>query len=175
MPHAHAAALPLAELYELYASHHGWLHAWLRRKLGCAEQAADLAQDTFLRVMTSRQAADAANSAGWNEPRAYLTTVARHLMADHWRRQELERSYLNALACLPEAQTPSPETRQLILETLTRIDRCLTDLPPLTRRIFLRSQLDGCIYGDIAREMQISLATVKRHMSRAFLACLCVA
>ncbi|MDU5679729.1 sigma factor, partial [Pseudomonas aeruginosa] len=31
----------------LYQDHHGWLQGWLRRRLGCAENAADLAQDTF--------------------------------------------------------------------------------------------------------------------------------
>ncbi|WP_049298462.1 sigma factor, partial [Pseudomonas aeruginosa] len=33
----------------LYQDHHGWLQGWLRRRLGCAENAADLAQDTFAR------------------------------------------------------------------------------------------------------------------------------
>lgn len=156
---------------ELYTEHHAWLHGWLRRKLGCLDQAADLAQETFVRVMSSERA----EMASWREPRAYLTTIARNLVNDHWRRQELERAYLEALAMQPEAQAPSPETRMLIMETLLRIDQCLSALPPLTRRIFLRSQLDGLVYADIAQEMAISLATVKRHMSAAFLACLSMA
>ncbi|WZB75780.1 sigma factor [Achromobacter insuavis] len=49
-----AANLPTSILKTLYAEHHGWLRSWLRRKLGCPEQAADLAQDTFLRVLTSK-------------------------------------------------------------------------------------------------------------------------
>ncbi|MBV8624203.1 MAG: RNA polymerase subunit sigma, partial [Herbaspirillum sp.] len=32
----------------LYCDHHSWLQGWLRRRLGNSEQAADLAQDTFL-------------------------------------------------------------------------------------------------------------------------------
>lgn len=160
-------SLPIAELY---SDHHAWLHGWLRRKLGCLDQAADLAHDTFVRAMTM-QRADMAN---WREPRAYLTTIARNLVNDHWRRQELERAYLAALALQPEAEAQSPETRILIVETLVRIDTCLSSLPALTRRIFLRSQLDGLIYADIAAEMRISLSSVKRHMSTAFLACLSI-
>ena len=158
-------------IVDLYLEHHGWLHRWLRRKLDCVDQAADLAQDTFVRVMSSQRA----DPARWREPRAYLTTVARNLVNDHWRRQALERSYLDALALQPEAQGISPEARQLVIETLVRIDQCLATLPLLTRRIFLRSQIDGLIYADIAREMGVSLITVKRHMSAAFLACLSVA
>jgi RNA polymerase sigma-70 factor (ECF subfamily) len=166
-------ALALDPVTNLYRDHHRWLHGWLKKRLGCSHQAADIAQDTFVRIMGSR--APSSNAAGWEEPRAYLTTVARNLVADHWRRQELERAYLAAIALLPEPEAPSPETRLLILESLLRIDHALSTLPAVTRRIFLRSQLDGLIYADIAAEMELSLATVKRHMSRAFLACLQVA
>lgn len=156
----------------LYSDHHGWLSAWLRRRLGCGEQAADLAQDAFVRVLSSRHAVEAA---AWREPRAYLTTVARNLLTDHWRRQELERAYLDALAAQPQRHAPSPEAQLLIVETLLRIDACLAGLPGLTRRVFLRSQLDGLVYADIAAELGVSLPTVKRHMSAAFLACLSIA
>ena len=169
-----AADVALREqVHAMYCDHHGWLRGWLYRKLGCSEQAADLAQDTFVRVLGGRHAADGA--AAWREPRAYLTVVARNLMADHWRRQELERAWLEALALRTDTEAPSPEVRLQVLEILGRIDRCLAGLPALTRRIFLRSQLDGMVYADIARDMGVSLPTVKRHMSKAFLACLSVA
>lgn len=167
-----AATALRVHVHSLYSDHHGWLRAWLGRRLGCNERAADLAQDTFVRVLTSRPAAD---TAAWREPRAYLTTVARHLVADHWRRQELERAYLEALAAQPEPLAPSPEAQWLIVETLMRIDGCLNALPAATRRIFLRSQLDGLVYTDIAAEMGLSLPTIKRHMRTAFLACLSAA
>ena len=35
----------------LYHAHHGWLYAWLRKKLNCSHNAADIAHDTFVRVM----------------------------------------------------------------------------------------------------------------------------
>jgi len=34
--------------HALYTDHQGWLQAWLRKKLGNAHQAADLAHDTFV-------------------------------------------------------------------------------------------------------------------------------
>lgn len=36
---------------QLYLDHHGWLHGWLRRRLDCTDTAADLAHDTFLRLL----------------------------------------------------------------------------------------------------------------------------
>lgn len=155
----------------LYVDHHGWLLSWLRRRLGNAFDAADLAQDTFVRVMASRRLPADLGQA----PRALLTHVAKGLVVDHWRRKEVERAYLEALACLPEAQAPSPEARLQILQALCRIDAMLQTLPPRTREIFLCAQLDGLGYPQIAERMGTSLVTVKRHMRTAFAACLALA
>ena len=47
-------------MHALYSEHHGWLQNWLRGKLGCAADAADLAQDTFLRILLSANCARSA-------------------------------------------------------------------------------------------------------------------
>jgi RNA polymerase sigma-19 factor, ECF subfamily len=44
------------QVHALYSHHHGWLYGWLRRKLGDAHQAADLAHDTFVRLLSRREA-----------------------------------------------------------------------------------------------------------------------
>lgn len=43
------------EITELYSEHHSWLFTWLRRKLGCTHNAADVAQDTFARILHTRE------------------------------------------------------------------------------------------------------------------------
>jgi len=150
----------------VYSSHHGWLFGWLWRKLGSREDAAELAQDTFLRLLSSKPAE------GLQEPRAYLRTVAHGLMVNHWRRLELERAYLDALASHPELQEPSPEQRSLVLETLMRIDAMLDQLPPKARQAFLMSQLDGLTYLQIAQELGVSDRMVKKYMAQAMLQCM---
>src|SRR5256885_4918507 len=105
--------------------HHGWLQGWLRRRLGNGADAADLAQDTFVRILGVR------DLAGVQEPRAYLTTVAKGVLVNWYKRQALERAYLEALAALPEPVAPSPEQRALVLETLHEIDAMLDALPPI--------------------------------------------
>lgn len=55
MPMAVPAASSTA-LAGFYREHHGWLLGWLRRRTHNADCAADLTQDTFLRLL-SRQAA----------------------------------------------------------------------------------------------------------------------
>jgi len=150
----------------LYSDHHGWLRTWLQRRLGDAQDAADLAQDTFTLILAKRKVEDIL------EPRAYLTTVARGILVNWYERQALERAYLDALARLPEPEAPSPEQRHLILESLHQIDAMLDALPEKARTAFLLSQIEGLRYEDIAARLGCSLISVKRYMKQAFLQCL---
>lgn len=154
-------------IQRLYVDHQGWLHGWLRHRLGCTETAADLAHDTFVRVLRRFGEAERVR-----EPRAYLSTIARGLLANHWRRQALEQAYLEALAALPEPQAASPEDRELALEALHRIDAMLAALPERPRRAFLMAQLDGLRYREIAQRLGVSERMVKKYMARAMYQCL---
>jgi DNA-directed RNA polymerase specialized sigma24 family protein len=121
------------EIHTLYSDHHGWLFSWLRRKLGNAHQAADMAHDTFVRILTAHDptpnGSPALQREALREPRAYLTTVANRVLLNHYRRLSLEQAWLSTLAQLPEPFTPSTEERLIILETLHEIDAMLDTLP----------------------------------------------
>jgi len=160
------AALPHPHFSALYSQHHSWLQRWLRVKLGNANDADDLTQDTFTRILGR------ADLGALHEPRAFLTTVAKGVLVNWYQRQALERAYLEALAALPEPTAISPEQRMLILETLHEIDAMLDALPPKVRQAFLMAQLDGMGYADIAVHLGLSLITIKRYMKQAFLQCL---
>ncbi|MBN8758645.1 MULTISPECIES: sigma-70 family RNA polymerase sigma factor [Variovorax] len=165
MTSAHAAAN--GAMHTFYTEHHGWLSAWLRRRLGCSHSAADLAQDTFVRVLLRPQVLPTLR-----EPRAYLSTLAKGVVSEHWRRQALERAYLETLALLPEPLALSPEERLSLLQTLDEIDAMLDGMSPKAREAFVLSQLEGLTYAAIAERLQISERTVKRYMQQGFERCL---
>jgi len=75
-------SLPNDAVTQIYRDHHGWLSGWLRKKLGNSFDAADLAHDTFVRLMGAR-----VREGGGAEPRALLTHIAKGLVVDHWRRR----------------------------------------------------------------------------------------
>ncbi len=150
---------------QIYHHHHSWLVNLLWRKLGNVDNAADLAQDTFARLLS------AGDAATLREPRAYLTTVSSRLTAHYYRRLALERAYLEALALQPEATAPCPETRALVLEALTAVSCVLDQLPPRTREAFLMSQLDGLTYREIAEQLDVSVNVVQKAMGKAFVHC----
>lgn len=154
------ASAPHAALSRLYATHHAWLQGWLRRRLGCAFDADDVAQDTFMRLLKSDAAATL------REPKDFLVTVAKRVMVDLFRRRTLERAYLEMLTLIPEGYAPSPEQRQSLLESLQQIDAMLDGLGPKAKQAFLLSQLEGLGYADIAVRLGVSVSSVKNTWPR---------
>lgn len=163
-PASHAD-VPATHVDGLYRDHRPWLFGWLRRKLGCAHRAEDLAQDVFVRVMQGRK------SVRTEDARALLTTIAKGLVVDHQRHAALENAYLAYLAGMPEAYAPSPETQAEQMQALMQLDRLLDSLPPKARSAFLLSQLDGLTYPEIAARLGVSLSSVQQYMVRAMSAC----
>lgn len=163
---------PNGEFHALYADHHGWLQGWLRGRLGeGGDAAADLAQDTFLRLLAARREPSRLGE----RPRALLTHIAKGLLVDHWRRKRVERAWLETLAHLPAAAAPSAEERLLVIETLLRIDAMLAGLPALTREVFLLAQLDGLTLQQVSDRVGVPVITVRRHIRKALLACMALA
>lgn len=153
-------------LHAIYTEHQGWLHAWLRRRIGCPENAADLTQDTFVRLMLRPRVFDSGKGV-----RAYLSTIAQGLLIDQWRRRQLEQAWLDALAAQPEALEPSPEYRALMLEALHEVDAMLRRLPARARKAFVLAQLHGLTYREIAATLGVSERMVKKYMAQAMLNC----
>jgi RNA polymerase sigma-70 factor (ECF subfamily) len=117
----------LQQIEILYADHHGWLRGWLRKRLGNAFDAADVAHDTYLRIMRSGRLP------GPDESQRYLTRIANGLVVDLYRRRRIEAAYLEAIASLPAPLAPSEETRALAMEALLELAAILHALPAKAR------------------------------------------
>lgn len=151
----------------LYIEYHGWIEAWLRRQIGCAYHAQDLAQDTFEQVL---RASPALQLEQLREPRAYLVTIARRVLINHWRRRDLERAYAEAVQTFGDDLVPSAEERVAVLQALACVDAVLQALPRRARQVFFHNQLDGMTYPQIAEAMGLSAVSVRRAMKQAITA-----
>ena len=154
------------ELGVLYADHHGWLSGWLRSRVGCSHTAADLAQDTYLRVLVRGRLPEP------HQSRRHLTRIAKGLMIDLFRRRRIEAAYLEALRELPEPEVPSEETRAQVIETLVEIDALLHRLPDKPRSAFLMSRLEGLSYAVISERLGVSVSSVEKYIARGLEVCL---
>ena len=154
------------EFRALYLGHHDWLHGWLRRRLGNAADASDLAHDAFLRLLCAPRRFD-----GEAPARGYLRTVANGMCIDLWRRRQVEQAWLATLAARPQAMEPSAEQRAIVIETLLEIGDMLARLPPRAARAFVMAQVDGLRYGEIGTRLGVSERMVKKYMAQAMLQC----
>lgn len=153
------------QVSSLYTDHHHWLRGLLRRKLGNAFDAADLAHDVYLHLMKTGRVPPA------GESRRHLTQIANGMVIDLYRRRQIEAAYLEVLALVPEALAPSEEERALVIEALTEIDAVLHRLPAKARKALLLCKLDGLSYRDIAAELDVSVSSVEKYIAAGLLAC----
>ena len=149
----------------LFRAHYPWLCARLRQFLGASSSVEDIAAETFVQLLESPGLTPI------REPRALLTTIARRLIYQLWRRRDLERQHLDQLQHLDQPQASSPEELLQLTQALHRLDRTLERLPGKVRATFLLSRIDGLTYPQIAAELGISQRSVSVYMTRSQALC----
>ncbi len=160
---------PLPSVESLYRDHRGWLLGWLRGRLGRAAEAADLTQDTFVRLLGSKGRRPFDSTA---QARAYLRTTAQNLCINLWRRQEIEQAWRDTLAATPAAHHPSAERSAIVLQALAEISELLHRLPARTAQAFTLAVVCQMSDDEVGAELGISGRMVRKHVARAMLGCL---
>jgi len=158
---------PRLDPSELFRAHYPWLCTRLRRSLGQHHHYSveDIAADAFVQLLENRAAG------ALREPRAWLTTIARRLVFEHWRRRDLERKHWDQWPADHTDCAPSPEEWLHLNRTLDGLDRRLDRLPGKVKATFLLSRIDGLTYPQIAAELGISQRSVSDYMTRSLALC----
>lgn len=151
---------------QLYLEHRDWLTLFIRRRTGCEDIAADLVQDTYLRLLSSGKLPDYHNS------RRFLTHIAKGLVIDRYRHKRIEQSYLEYLQDNPTEHAPSPEKQAQMVEALAELDAILHKIPHKARQALLLSRLEGLSYKEIALQLNVSVSSVEKYIARALQSCL---
>ena len=96
---------------------------------------------------------------------AYLFTSAKNALADHWRKKELATVALMEDDVHLTAPPADYEFERKETEVLYR--QSVDTLSPQCREVFILSREQGMTYPQIAREMNLSVNTVKSYMTTA--------
>lgn len=99
--------------------------------------------------------------------RSFLVGIALRVACNELRRRRRWRVTLTATGDLSELIQYSTSDDAIAREALNRFDAILRRLTPRARRVFELRYIEGLELVDVAGEMDISLATAKRHLSRA--------
>jgi RNA polymerase sigma factor (sigma-70 family) len=158
-----SSCLSSADLIRLFRTEQPSLSRAVRRRIGDAEDAADIVQDAFARLLQARPAA------ALRAPRAYLQRIVSNLLRDRHKRAETRLVDRNAvwtaaeLATVPAEQGWAIEAKEL----MTAYAAAVAALSPRTREVFLMHRVEELRYRDIAERLGITVATVEYHMARA--------
>lgn len=147
----------------LFQQYYGELLRFLTVKLGCREQAADLVQDTFLRVRGLK------DLAGVGQPRAFLYKTALNLSIDLFRRQRIRAERMTPLELTEDLPSASPRQDDAVeaKERVRLLRDAIEDLPPRCRQVFLLHKFMDLSHAEIAARLGISKNMVEKHVMKA--------
>lgn len=136
------------------------LLARLRRMLPDADDAEDVAAETMARAYA------AADFTRITAGRAYLFQIARNLLIDAARRDKVVS--FDLVADLELLQVDDGQEAYLhARDELRRLQAIIETLPIQCRRAFVLRRVYGHSVGEIAEEMELSVSTVEKHLTKA--------
>lgn len=147
-----------------FESHSAELLRFLTRRVKCAELAADLRQETWLRFRRRESGEEIGNL------RAFLYRIARNLIIDHRRQQESRPIEEEISTELVSAQ-PCPERAASDAQRLELLQRVVQDLPPHLRQALLWNRLDGMTQREIGERLGVSESMAGRYILKALEYC----
>ena len=152
-----------AAFAELYRRHLGRIYAYLRARVSCDEDAADLAQQVFLQAFDALPRYHSRPGLPFS---AWLFQIAHNIVIDTYRRRRSiipwENLPLDAQPFLDE----NPEARLLHLENLAQLKRNLARLDPAKRELLALRFAAGLTAPQIAEIVGRSPEAVKKDLTR---------
>ncbi len=150
-------------LDDLYREQAPRLRRWLDARLRSREEANDMVQDAFARLVGSDTRDEL------RQPEAFLNRIVRNLLIDRSRR------LANRTPHVPIDETNAPAARATqedgieVSQMRERYRSAVAALPPRTREVFVLHRVEGLGYKEIATQLGISVRTVEWHMGEALL------
>jgi RNA polymerase sigma factor (sigma-70 family) len=146
-----------------FRDHAGDLQRFLARRVAHAQDADDLAQEVFARLLRVRDADLVRN------PLSYLLGIATHVVREFRQRKQHERVlYDSDLAddlCDHSEVTVQGMADQV--ELRQRLDRALSQLPPAHQLVLLLVKRDGLSYTEAAGAAGLSVHTIEKYVVEA--------
>jgi len=145
----------------LYREQAPQLRRRVRAQLRSKEEASDLVQDAFARLLgsTTRHAL--------RQPEAFLNRIVRNLLVDRARRLATRTPHVP----IDDGNEPATRPTQADAIELAQMKACyeaaVAALPARMREVFLLHRVRGLSYREIAAMLGISLRTVEWHIAEA--------
>ena len=134
------------------------LWAYLARVSGNAALADDLAQESYLRLLSATFTAD-----GEEACRRYLFRIATNLLRDHWRRPAA-----SSLEDLPDGALKAGDSRlSERMDSRKVLDRAFLRMRPRERQLLWLAYAEGSTHREIAEITGLGVTSIRLLLFRA--------
>ncbi len=143
----------------------GRLRRFVRARVGSKEDAEDVIQEAYLRVLRYSAKHEVESQ------ERLLFSTARNLAVDSIRRRRSRHKIAMDYAVLEaELQScPAPDEAIYARQRLSIVEAAVALLPERCREVFLLHRVDSLSYSQIAARCGISVSAVEKHIARACL------
>lgn len=146
----------------LFAEYRDFLYKFFLKHVKVPSIAEDFAHDVFIKFWQRREADYSVENMN-----AWLYTLARNRLADHYRRLATERKYAESLWEEMKGRAAASPAELRLSELEKEINSLLQALPPRQREIYDLNRNRGLSLEEIAKKLDISPNTAKNHLVKA--------
>ncbi|MDR3415314.1 MAG: RNA polymerase sigma factor [Nevskia sp.] len=174
--HAYAGNVPFdsghvrkgLSVEDVIRRHHDALIRFLRKRLRTPEDASDVAQETYIRMMQYNGSTEV------QSPSSMLYRIAINVANDLGRSEQVRRASDQTSIDDLELASDQPPPERIVagMQDLSLLYDAIAHLPPKCQQVFLLSRVRGMTYPEIAQHCGISVKMVEKHIGRALSVCL---
>lgn len=155
-------------LEQLFREHGAVLRAFLAPRISPGMDLDDLVQEVFLRLarvedLSERIATNKGSTV------SYLITIGINLILDIKKHNAVagKHAYLEAQYVEEEVLRTSPDVIVCAQQDLKLVEQVVLQLPPVWRKVFLLSRVEGLTYREISQRMNVSVKQIEKYMSKS--------
>lgn len=148
------------EFEELFRQMYPKVKGFACKILQSEEDAEDIAQDVFIKLLNSPQIWENLDSRN-----SYIYTLTRNHIFNFLKHKSVENKYQEEVIFLNEISDNDDIHNHLYAKELKLlIDLIIHQMPEQRRKIFLLSRVQRKSHAEIAQELGLSVRTVERHV-----------
>lgn len=148
-----------AHFKNIYQSNYSMLYLHALKMLGDADLAKDVVQEIFTNLWLKRDELTMLSN-----PRSYLVQAVKNKILDIYAHNLVIRKFQNTIPSDFYIDHQEQNDENILL---AQVEKEISLLPEQMRKIFEMSHLQEKSNAQIAKELQISINTVKTHIGRA--------
>jgi len=151
-------------LEKLYREHKDHVYNYLARLTSDRELAADITQQTFLKLLGD------ANLENLQTPKAYIFTIARNTLYDEWKRKKerlLRDGENDQIEAMPDDPLEAPAHKVEQQDMQDKVEQAITLMRPKFRELMLLRYTEDLSVEEIAAITGRTVNDVKVNLHRA--------